>query len=716
MIDNDKFHLKSRNIAGQNSEDDNSSTANEYHQSDDREPKEDETVKSENDELEEILDDTIKIEHPDRSGQDSAVTEIKQEEFNWDTFGKKTDHYSEGERQNLEDMYKETFKGIAEKDIIEGTIVQKTNREVVVNIGYKSEGIIPLSEFRYKPDIKVGDKIEVFVESLEDKNGQLVLSHKKARSIVAWDRVNNAHETGEVIKGFIKCRTRGGMIVDLLGIEAFLPGSQIDVKPVRDYDFYVGKTMDFKVVKISNEFKNIVVSHKALVEDELKKQRADFMSKIEKGQILEGVVKNITNYGVFVDLGGIDGLIHISDLVWGRPKNPEEVVKLDEKINVVILDFDQERKRIALGLKQLQPHPWDTLDPDLKTGDKIKGTIVSVADYGAFLEIKNGVEGLIHVSEMSWSQYLRTANEFVKVGDEIEVVILALDREERKMSLSMKQLKSDPWANIEEKYPIGTQHISTVRNLTDFGIFAELEEGIDGLIHISDLSWLKKFKHPSEFTQIGKKIEVKILGIDKENRRLSLGHKQIGENPWDVFETVFTVNSVHKGTVARFEEKNAIIILPYGVEAFAQTKHLIKEDKTHAKTNETLDFKVIEFLRESKRINVSHSKVWQDKLEEEKLTKDLEKKATKPKKSTKKDKIPSTSAQAKTQTDEVESASVAESTKEEQEIKEVESKNQDKIEDKKNKKEETSKNTVIKDESTTDEVQPIKTEQDTNDN
>ena len=501
---------------------------------------------------------------------------------------------------------------INDKEVVIGVVSSFNKREVVVNIGYKSDGVVSMNEFRYNPDLKVGDEVEVYIESQEDKKGQLVLSHKKARASRSWERVNEALEKDEVIKGYIKCRTKGGMIVDVFGIEAFLPGSQIDVKPIRDYDVYVDKTMEFKVVKINHEFKNVVVSHKALIEAELEQQKKDIISKLEKGQVLEGTVKNITSYGVFIDLGGVDGLIHITDLSWGRVQHPEEVVKLDEKINVVILDFDDEKKRIALGLKQLTPHPWDALSAELKVGDKVKGKVVVMADYGAFIEIAPGVEGLIHVSEMSWTQHLRSAQDFMKVGDEVEAVVLTLDRDERKMSLGIKQLKPDPWDNIEERYPIGSQHTAKVRNFTNFGVFAEIEEGVDGLIHISDLSWTKKIKHPSEVTQIGADIEVQVLEIDKENRRLSLGHKQLEENPWDVFETIFTVGSVHEGTIIELVDKGAVVSLPYGVEGFATPKHLVKEDGVQAQIEEKLPFKVIEFNKDSKRIIVSHSRTFED--------------------------------------------------------------------------------------------------------
>ncbi|MEA4985728.1 MAG: 30S ribosomal protein S1, partial [Paludibacter sp.] len=484
--------------------------------------------------------------------------------------------------------------------------------------GYKSDGIVPMSEFRYNPDLKIGDKVEVYIESQEDKKGQLILSHKQARATRSWDRVNEALESQEIVKGFVKCRTKGGMIVDIFGIEAFLPGSQIDVKPIRDYDVFVNKTMEFKVIKINHEFKNVVVSHKALIEAELENQKKEIIGKLQKGQILEGTVKNITSYGVFIDLGGVDGLIHITDLSWGRVSHPEEIVTLDQKINVVILDFDDEKKRIALGLKQLSAHPWDALDADLKVGDKVKGKVVVMADYGAFVEIAPGVEGLIHVSEMSWSQHLRSAQDFLKVGDEVETVILTLDREERKMSLGIKQLKSDPWENIEEKYAIGTKHTAKVRNFTNFGVFVEIEEGVDGLIHISDLSWTKKVKHPSEFTQIGSEIDVQVLEIDKANRRLSLGHKQIEENPWDVLETMFTVDSIHEGVIVEMMDKGAVISLPYGVEGFATPKHLVKEDGSQAQVDEKLSFKVIEFNKDAKRIILSHSRIHEDAKRAEK--------------------------------------------------------------------------------------------------
>ena len=548
------------------------------------------------------------------------MTELKNspiEDFDWDAY-EKGETQGEKSREELTRTYDESLNTVKDKDVIEGTIIALNKREAVVNIGYKSDGIIPMNEFRYNPDIKVGDTVEVFIENQEDNKGQLILSHRKARAARAWERINAALANDEVIKGLIKCRTKGGMIVDIFGIEAFLPGSQIDVKQIRDYDMHVGKTMEFKVVKINEEFKNVVVSHKALIEAELEAQKKEIISKLEKGQVLEGTVKNITSYGVFIALGGVDGLVHITDLSWGRVSHPSEVVSLDQKINVVILDFDDEKKRIALGLKQLQPHPWDALDPNLKVGDKVKGKVVVMADYGAFLEIAPGVEGLIHVSEMSWSQHLRSAQEFMKVGDEVEAVVLTLDREDRKMSLGIKQLKKDPWQDIETKYPIGSRHTAKVRNFTNFGVFVEIEEGVDGLIHISDLSWTKKIKHPSEFTQIGADIEVEVLAIDKDNRRLSLGHKQLEENPWDVFETIFTVGSVHEGTIVDLFDKGAVVALPHGVEGFATPKHLVKEDGTQAKVNEKLPFKVIEFNKDSKRIILSHSRIFEDEARAEK--------------------------------------------------------------------------------------------------
>lgn len=533
------------------------------------------------------------------------------EEFDWDKF-EKDELKNSPKHKEYEAMYDETLSTVAVDEVVIGTVIQMTSREVVINIGYKSEGVVSLNEFRYNPNLKVGDKVEVYVESQEDKKGQLLLSHKKARAINSWDRVNASLEKDEIITGYIKCRTKGGMIVDVFGIEAFLPGSQIDVKPIRDYDVFVGKTMEFKVVKINQEFKNVVVSHKALIEAELEQQKKEIIAKLEKGQVLEGTVKNITSYGVFIDLGGVDGLIHITDLSWGRVNHPEEIVQLDQKLNVVILDFDDDKKRIALGLKQLTPHPWDSVDPNLKIGDTVKGKVVVMADYGAFVEIAAGVEGLIHVSEMSWSQHLRSAQEFMKVGDEVEAVILTLDRTERKMSLGIKQLKPDPWQNIDDKYTVGSKHTARVRNFTNFGVFVEIEEGVDGLIHISDLSWTRKIKHPAEFTAIDSEIEVVVLEIDKENRRLSLGHKQLEENPWDVFETLFTIDSVHEGTVMEVFDKGAVIALPYGVEGFVTPKHLVKEDGSVAKVDEKLMFKVIEFNKSAKKIIVSHSRVFED--------------------------------------------------------------------------------------------------------
>ena len=540
------------------------------------------------------------------------------DDFNWDEF--ENGGNANVSKEDLEKAYDETLNKVSEHQVVEGTVIAADKKEVIVNIGYKSDGIIPASEFRYNPDLKVGDKVEVYVENQEDTKGQLVLSHKKARLSKSWERVNAALDNEEVIQGYIKCRTKGGMIVDVFGIEAFLPGSQIDVHPIRDYDVFVGKTMEFKVVKINQEFRNVVVSHKALIEQELEQQRKEIIGKLEKGQILEGTVKNITTYGVFVDLGGVDGLIHITDLSWGRVSDPHEVVSLDQKINVVILDFDEEKKRIALGLKQLTPHPWDALDANLKVGDHVKGKVVVMADYGAFVEIAPGVEGLIHVSEMSWSQHLRSAQDFMKVGDEVETVILTLDRAERKMSLGIKQLKEDPWETIEVKYPVGSKHTAKVRNFTNFGIFVELEEGVDGLIHISDLSWTKKVKHPSEFTTVGAPIDVVVLEIDKENRRLSLGHKQLEKNPWDEYEAIYTPGSVHKGTITELMDKGAVITLAEGGEGFATPKHLVKEDGSQAKKGEELDFQVIEFVKETKRIILSHSRTFEEGKDDVKAT------------------------------------------------------------------------------------------------
>ena len=536
---------------------------------------------------------------------------VPDENFNWESY-EKGDSESNVNREELVKTYDETLGAMKDKEVVMGTVTAMNKREVVVNIGYKSDGIVPMSEFRYNPDLKVGDEVEVYVENQEDKKGQLILSHKKARSARSWERITDAFERDEILKGYVRGRTKGGMIVDIYGIDTFLPGSQIDVKPIRDYDVFVGKTMEFKVVKINKEYRNVVVSHKALIEAELEQQKREIISKLEKGQVLEGTVKNITSYGVFVDLGGVDGLVHITDLSWGRVSHPDEVVQIDQKLNVVILDFDDEKKRIALGLKQLTPHPWDALDPNLKVGDHVKGKVVVMADYGAFLEIAPGVEGLIHVSEMSWTQHLRSAQDFMKVGDEVEAVILTIDREDRKMSLGVKQLKEDPWDKIEIKYPVGSKHTARVRNFTNFGVFVEIEEGVDGLIHISDLSWTKKIKHPSEFTQIGANIDVQVLEIDKENRRLSLGHKQLEENPWDVFETIFTVGSVHDGTIIEMLDKGAVVSLPYGVEGFATPRHLTKQDGSPAKLDEKLPFKVIEFNKDAKRIILSHSRTFED--------------------------------------------------------------------------------------------------------
>jgi len=565
--------------------------------------------------LEAFIEDDAAVVAEELTRKRRSNASVSIDKFDWDAFEKETVY--DTEKSVIEDRYSQTLSKVIENEVVEGTVVNLNKREVIVNIGYKSEGVISINEFRYNPELAIGDKVEVYVENAEDKKGQLLLSHKKARSLRSWDRVNEAFDKDEIVKGYIKCRTKGGMIVDVFGIEAFLPGSQIDVKPIRDYDIFVNKTMEFKIVKINHEFRNVVVSHKALIEAELEAQKADIIGKLEKGQILEGVVKNITSYGVFIDLGGVDGLIHITDLSWGRINHPEEVVQLDQKINVVILDFDDTKKRIALGLKQLSPHPWDALDANLQVGDKVKGKVVVIADYGAFIEIQPGVEGLIHVSEMSWSLHLRSAQDFLKVGDEVEAVILTLDRDERKMSLGIKQLKSDPWATIAEKYPVGTKCTATVRNFTNFGVFVELEEGVDGLVHISDLSWTKKVKHPSEFTSVGEKLEVLVLEVDQENRRLSLGHKQLEENPWDVFETVFTVGSVHEGTITSFVDKGATVALAYGVEGYVSMRNLVKEDGTTAKVEEKLDFKVLEFNKSTKRIVLSHSKLFEETKKEE---------------------------------------------------------------------------------------------------
>ena len=551
---------------------------------------------------------------------------VANENFDWNAFENDLGVYDQDKGQ-ITEAYDKTLSNVNVGEVVEGTVTGINKREIIVNVGYKSEGIITISEFRYNPDLKVGDKIEVYVESVEDKNGQLALSHKKARQLKSWDRVNEALEKDEIIKGYIKCRTKGGMIVDVFGIEAFLPGSQIDVKPIRDYDVYVDKTMEFKVVKINQEFRNVVVSHKALIEAELEAQKQVIMSKLEKGQILEGTVKNITSYGVFVDLGGVDGLIHITDLSWGRVNHPEEIVALDQKINVVILDFDEAKKRIALGLKQLTAHPWEALDQNLKVGDKVKGRVVVMADYGAFVEIAPGVEGLIHVSEMSWSQHLRSAQEFMKVGDEVEAVILTLDREERKMSLGIKQLTPDPWENIETKYPVGTKTTAKVRNFTNFGVFVEIEEGIDGLIHISDLSWTKKVKHPGEFTSVGADIEVVVLEIDKENRRLSLGHKQLEENPWNEFENQYAVDSIHEGTITEMTDKGAVVALGENIEGFCPARQLAKEDGTTPKVGDKLDFKVLEFSKATKRITLSHLRTYEEAKRAEVAAEKAEKRA-----------------------------------------------------------------------------------------
>ncbi|HBL77464.1 MAG TPA: 30S ribosomal protein S1 [Prolixibacteraceae bacterium] len=579
------------------------------------------------DEVEEEAAEEVVAEKPKKAGKAKKTVEVAAE-FDWSAF-EKGDTTSAAHTE-LENLYNKTLTTVQEKEVVNGTVISMNKREVVIDIGYKSDGIVSLNEFRYNPELKVGDKVEIYIESLEDIKGQMILSHKKARAMQSWDRVNLALDNDEIIKGYIKCRTKGGMIVDVFGIEAFLPGSQIDVKPIRDYDVFVGKTMEFKVVKINHEFRNVVVSHKALIEAELEQQKKDIISKLEKGQVLEGTVKNITSYGVFIDLGGVDGLIHITDLSWGRISHPNEIVELDQKLNVVILDFDDDKKRIALGLKQLTPHPWDNLSAGLKVGDSVKGKVVVMADYGAFVEIAPGVEGLIHVSEMSWSQHLRSAQDFLKVGEEVEAQILTLDRDERKMSLGIKQLRQDPWGDIDNLFGLGSKHKATVRNFTNFGVFVEIQEGVDGLIHISDLSWTKKIKHPSEFTSIGAEIDVVVLDIDKENRRLSLGHKQLEENPWDVFETIFSVDSIHEGTVVELFDKGATIALPYGVEGFATPRHLVKEDGSQAQLEEKLDFKVIEFSKAAKRIILSHSRVFEDeKKSEEAAAKKVQAKTTK---------------------------------------------------------------------------------------
>ncbi|AYL96862.1 30S ribosomal protein S1 [Mucilaginibacter celer] len=542
----------------------------------------------------------------------SKIALTPSEDFDWDADDKKFGNYSDDDREKFEKLYDGTFSSITKGEIITGTVVNVNNKDVVLNVGFKSDGLVSVSEFRDTPDLKIGDKVDVFVESQEDANGQLVLSRKRAKTQKSWERINSALDNDEIITGFVKSRTKGGLIVDIMGVEAFLPGSQIDIKPIRDYDVYVGKTMEFKVVKINHEFKNVVVSHKVLIEDDLENQKTEIVARLEKGQVLEGTVKNITDFGVFIDLGGVDGLLHITDISWGRIEHPREILALDQKINVVVLDFDDEKKRIALGLKQLTPHPWQSLSEEIQVGSKVKGKIVTVADYGAFLEIIPGVEGLIHVSEMSWSQNLRNPQEFLKVGDEIEAQVLTLDREERKMSLGIKQLTPDPWQNAAERYAVGTQHVATVKNMTNFGVFVELEDGIDGLIHISDLSWSKKVNHPNEFTKVGEKLNVVVLELDVENRKLSLGHKQLEENPWDTFETIFTIDSIHEGTVIKVTDKGAIVALPYGVEGFAPTKHLVKEDGKSLKAEEAAEFKIIEFNKENKRIVISHSRIWEE--------------------------------------------------------------------------------------------------------
>lgn len=562
--------------------------------------------------VEDATSDEEETNEPSADNSINASVEADSKDFDWDSIGKYDELYSKAEREEMEEMYGDTLTSINEQEVLDGIIVSKNLREAVVNIGYKSDGVIPMSELRYKEEVNIGDSVEVFIESQEDKNGQLLLSHKKARALRAWDRVNDALDTQEVIKGYVKCRTKGGLIVDVFGIEAFLPGSQIDVKPIRDYDMYVDKTMEFKVVKINKEFKNVVVSHKALIEAELEVQKKEIIAQLEKGQVLEGTVKNITSYGVFIDLGGVDGLVHITDLSWGRVNHPEEIVELDQKVNVVILDFDDDKKRIALGMKQLEKHPWDELDEKLAVGDKVKGKVVVVADYGAFVEIQPGVEGLIHVSEITWSNHLKPAQEFFTVSDEVEAQILTLDREERKMSLGVKQLTPDPWEGIEEKFIADAKHKGKVTNISDFGVFVELEEGVDGLVHISDLSWSKKINHPKEITSVGDELEVVILEVDRENRRLSLGHKQLEENPWETFETVFEVGSVHQGTITEISAKGATVVLPYGVEALATKKNIVKEDNTTAAVDEVLDFKIVDFNKNARKIAVSHTQIFRD--------------------------------------------------------------------------------------------------------
>ena len=568
----------------------------------------------------ELQDTEIKVKEVFESEADSlSIEEIKSsalqansEDFDWDADEKMFGHYSKADREKMEEMYSGTFNSVNKGEIISGVVVTINSKDVVLNIGFKSDGLVPVNEFRDMPDLKKGDTVDVFVEQREDENGQLVLSRKRAKTQRSWEMINAALENDTIINGYVKSRTKGGLIVDIIGVEAFLPGSQIDIKPIRDYDVYVGKTMEFKVVKINHEFKNVVVSHKVLIEDDLESQKVEIVSKLEKGQVLEGTVKNITDFGVFIDLGGVDGLLHITDISWGRIEHPREVLSLDEKVNVVVLDFDDEKKRIALGLKQLTEHPWASLDTNLAIGSKVKGKIVTVADYGAFLEIIPGVEGLIHVSEMSWSQNLRNPQEFMKVSDEVEAVVLTLDRDERKMSLGIKQLTPDPWEKAVERYPIGSKHKAVVKNMTNFGVFVEIEEGIDGLIHISDLSWSKKVNHPNEFTKVGEELDVVVLELDVDNRKLSLGHKQLEENPWETFETIFTLDSVHEGTVTKVTDKGAIIALPYGVEGFVPSKHLAKEDGTTLKAEETAEFKIIEFNKDSKRIVVSHARIWEE--------------------------------------------------------------------------------------------------------
>ena len=562
-------------------------------------------------EEEKTVQEEVQVETPKHKSNAS----VSNDSFNWDEFENETP--SGVDRKATEDAYNQTLSRISENEVVEGVVTAINKREVIVNIGYKSEGVISINEFRYNPELAVGDKVEVYVENAEDKKGQLILSHKRARSLRSWDRVNEAFEKDEIVKGYIKSRTKGGMIVDVFGIEAFLPGSQIDVKPIRDYDVFVNKTMDFKIVKINNEYRNVVVSHKALIEAELEAQKAEIINKLEKGQILEGVVKNITSYGVFVDLGGVDGLIHITDLSWGRINHPEEVVSLDQKINVVILDFDDVKKRIALGVKQRTPHPWEALDPNIKVGDKVKGKVVVIADYGAFVEIQPGVEGLIHVSEMSWSQHLRSAQDFFKVGDEVEAVVLSLDRDERKMSLGIKQLKPDPWANIVEEYPIGSKHTAVVRNITNFGVFVELKEGVEGLVHISDLSWTKKIKHPSEVVSVGDKIDVVVLDVDQAIRRLSLGHKQLEESPWEEYESVYTIGSVHDGTIVSLNDKGAVVALAEGIEGFASNRQLVKEDGSTPAVGDVLPFRVLEFNKASRKVTLSHTRTYSDAKKEE---------------------------------------------------------------------------------------------------